>query len=184
MSTSPGRRRWFLLGCAGSVGLVLVAGLVLFTTYRVWCGRRQAQQRAAVAKVEALGGEAQHTLSSLSQLAILQESGDAPNVFLLNERGLTDDDLVLFESAPTTRRLFLFMNQLSDNGLVHLKNLHELETLDLRRNGAITDAGLVHLENLKNLKQVYLMGTSVTLAGVNKLQAKLPGAKIHHSAGP
>ncbi len=164
--------------------LVMAAGIALFTTYRVWRGHRQAQQRAAVAKVEALGGEAQHTLSSLSQLAILLESGDAPNVIMLNERGLTDDDLVLFESAPTTRGLFLFKNQLTDKGLVHLKGLQELETLDLRRNGAITDAGLVCLEDLKNLKTVYLMRTSVTLAGVNKLQAKLPGAKIHHSAGP
>ena len=182
MSPSP-RRRWFLIGCTGVVVLVLATAIGLFTTYRVWCGKRQAQQRAAVAKVEALGGRAQHTLSSFSQLAILLESGDAPNVIMLNERGLTDDDLVLFESAPTTRGLFLFKNQLTDKGLIHLKDLHELETLHLRRNGAITDAGLAHLENLKNLKVVYLMGTSVTLTGVNKLQAKLPNAKIPHSAG-
>jgi hypothetical protein len=162
-----------------------VAGLALFTTYRVWRGRSQAQQRAAAEKVEALGGWVQHSFSSASNpLVIWLESGDAPNIFSLSDLGLADDDLRLLDEAPTTYGLFLFNNRLTDKGLVHLKNLHELETLDLRRNGAITDAGLVHLQNLKNLKNVYLMRTSVTLAGVNKLQAKLPGAKIHHSAGP
>ena len=81
MSTSARRRRWFLYGFAGVAVFVLIGAAVLFTTYRVWRGRRQAQQRAAVAKVEALGGEAQHTLSSLSQLAILLESGDGPMSF-------------------------------------------------------------------------------------------------------
>ena len=63
-------------------------------------------------------------------------------------------------------------------GLVHLRNLKALETLDLRRNPDITDAGLVHLEGLSNLKQLYLIGTGVTPAGVSKLQQKLPKTKI------
>jgi hypothetical protein len=162
----------------------MVAAVALFTTYRVWRGQRQTQQRAAALKVDAMGGWVQHSFSSASNpLAMWLESGDAPNVFSLSDLGLTDDDLRFLDAAPTTRGLFLFNNRLTDKGLMHLTDLHELETLDLRRNGAITDAGLVHLENLENLEIVYLMGTSVTLSGVNKLQAKLPRAKIHHSAG-
>ena len=56
-------------------------------------------------------------------------------------------------------------------------NLPELDFLDLRRN-KITDAGLVHLEKLSKLKNLYLIGTQVTPAGVSKLQKKLPDAKI------
>jgi Leucine-rich repeat (LRR) protein len=87
--------------------------------------------------------------------------------------------LAIFESAPTTRGLYLFGNQITDDGLRHLSNLPELDFLDLRRNN-ITDAGLVHLEKLPKLKQVILIGTQVTPAGVNKLQKKLPHTKIAH----
>jgi hypothetical protein len=48
----------------------------------------------------------------------------------------------------------------------------------LRRNPGITDAGLVHLEGLSNLENLHLIKTSVTAAGVNKLQQKLPKTKI------
>jgi hypothetical protein len=182
MSPSPPRRRWLILGCSGVVVLVTATAVGLFTTHRVWRGRRQAQQRAAAVKVEALGGWVQHSFSSASPLAIWLENGDAPNVFSLDDRGITDEDLGLFENAPATRGLYLFNNRLSDKGLMHLADLHELETLDLRRNVAITDAGLGHLANLKNIKHLYLMGTSVTPDGVQTLQVKLPGAKIYHSA--
>jgi hypothetical protein len=159
--------------------LVLATAVGLITARQYWRSRQQAQQRAAAVAVEELGGDVQHVLSSMAPLTPLLESGDAPNLFMLNSKNITDDDLAIFESAPTTRGLFLFGNRITDDGLVHLKNLPVLEDLDLRRN-PITDAGLVHLEGLRNLKRLYLIGTQVTPAGVAKLQKKLPNTKIAH----
>jgi hypothetical protein len=71
-------------------------------------------------------------------------------------------------------------SQITDDGLAHLKNLRQLEFLDLKKNKRLTDAGLVHLEGLKNLDQLILIGTQVTPAGVKQLQQKLPNTKIAH----
>ena len=173
-------RRWLFLTIGGALLVMLLSCAGLVSSYQIWRGRQQAQQRRAVEAIERLGGTATLALSSFNPLTMQLEMGDAPNVIHLNEKGITDNDLRVFESAPTTRGLFLFKNQITDEGLVHLKELKLLETLDLRRNPGITDAGLVHLENLSNLKQVYLMSTGVTPAGVSKLQQKLPNTKIHH----
>ena len=171
-------RRWLWYALAGGFLIVVISCAGLIGSYRIWRTRQQAQQREAVTAVLALGGTAQQTLSSTSPISVLMEQGDAPNHITLNELALEDDDLRLFGSAPTTRGLFLFKNEITDQGLVHLRDLKSLETLDLRRNTRITDAGLVHLEGLTNLKHLYLIGTGVTPAGAAKLQKKLPKTKI------
>ena len=173
--------RWLFLTIGGALLVMLLSCAGLVSSYQIWRGRQQAQQRRAVEAIERLGGTAQPSLSGTSPLTFYLELGDAPNIINLNEKGITDDDLQVFESAPTTRGLFLFKNQITDEGLIHLKDLKMLETLDLRRNPGITDAGLVHLENLPNLKKVYLMQTGVTPAGVSKLQQKLPNTEIYVS---
>jgi hypothetical protein len=173
------RRRWLVYGLSGLLIALLATTVGLIAVRHYWHSRQQAQQRAAAAAVEKLGGETQHAFSSLSPVSMYLESGDAPNLFFLSSKKVTDDDLVIFESAPTTRALWLFDNRISDDGLMHLKNLTALEQLDLRRN-KITDAGLVHLEGLRNLKNLYLIRTQVTPAGVAKLQKKLPNTKIVH----
>ena len=172
--------RWLLMAIGGTLFILFLSCAGLVGSYQIWRSGQQAQQRRAVAAIEALGGTATPSLSNSKPWTVILEQGDAPNVIKLNEKRIRDNDLQVFESAPTTRGLFLFKNQITDEGLVHLKDLKMLETLDLRRNPGITDAGLVHLENLKSLKQVYLMSTGVTPAGVSKLQQKLPNTKIHH----
>ena len=173
----PRRWLWYALLTTLVGVIVLAAGLV--GSYRLWKSRQQAQQRKAAEAVVALGGETSLAFSSFSPLSLLLESGNAPNIFLLSGNGLTDDDLAIFETAPTTRGLYLLGNPITDDGLRHLSHLPELDLLDLRRNN-ITDAGLVHLEGLAKLKNLYLIGTKVTPAGVSKLQKKLPNAKIAH----
>ena len=180
MSTKP--RRWLAYGIGGTLALIVVLTVALFGLRQYQWGRQQAQQRTAAAAVERLGGETQHVLSSFSPLALYFEPDDAPNVFFLSSKGITDADLAILETAPVTRSLYLFDNRLSDAGLVHLKGLKQLEHLDLRRN-KISDAGLVHLQGLHNLKELYLIRTQVTPAGVAKLQKKLPNTKIYVSGG-
>lgn len=171
-------RRWFWYTVGVVLFGVLAAGIGLVVSYRYFTARQQAQQRAAVVKVQALGGSADPSISSASPIAVLLESGNAPNIITLSELKIADDDLALFEASPTTRGLYLFNNRITDQGLGHLRNLQSLETLDLRRNPGITDAGLTHLEGLQNLRNLYLIGTGVTPAGAQKLQAKLPNTKI------
>jgi hypothetical protein len=182
MSTNEARpaRRWFWYALAGIVLTALAAAVTVVVSYNAWHQRRQAQQKAAVAAVERLGGETQQWFSSWLNMLTYFERNDAPSIIFLNSKNLTDHDLKIFESAPTTRVLHLFDNQITDAGLVHLKDLKSLEMLDLRKNGAVTDAGLVHLEGLTKLEKLWLIGTSVTPAGVAKLQKKLPKTKIAH----
>jgi hypothetical protein len=90
---------------------------------------------------------------------------------------IRDDDLRIFASAEMTRSLHLLRNEITDEGLVHLKNLRHLQFLDLRHN-EITDDGLKHLENLHEMELLILIGTKVTPAGVKELQRKMLKAKI------
>jgi Leucine-rich repeat (LRR) protein len=173
------RRPWVFHVVGTLLAITTFSAVGLITSYRLSRSRQQAQQRAAVAAVEALGGEAQLVYSSTLAIRLSLEEGDAPNLFFLNSKNVTDDDLRLFESAPTTRGIHLFNNRITDAGLAHLENLSNLDLLDLRRNN-ITDAGLVHLEHLQKLQNLYLLGTNVTPVGVTKLQKKLPNTKISH----
>jgi len=173
------RRRWLRYSLVAGT-LLLVAGAAWVIASYSWSkSQDQTQQRAAVAAVERMGGEAGQSFTSPLPMLTFFERNNAPNIIFLNAKNVTDDDLKIFESAPTTRALHLFGNKITDDGLIHLNNLHKLEFLDLRRN-PITDAGLVHLEGHKELQQLYLIGTNVTPAGVTKLQTKLPKTKIAH----
>jgi hypothetical protein len=171
-------RRWLRYVLVASGLALLGAGAAMVISHRLWNIRREAQQRAALEEITRLGGEAAISFYGPMPLAAFLERNNAPNIILLNSKNLTDDDLRVFESAPTTRSLSLFDNRITDQGLVHLKNLHSLEFLDLRRNGGVTDAGLIQLETLHKLQHLYLIRTGVTAAGVSKLQKKLPNTKI------
>jgi len=65
----------------------------------------------------------------------------------------------------------------SDAGLVSLKGLRDLESLDLSGTRA-TDRGLEGLRGLKRLKEVHVRGTSVTKEGRDRFRASMPGLKV------
>jgi len=69
--------------------------------------------------------------------------------------------------------------QVTDAGLVHLKEMTKLEELWLIGT-QVTDAGLVHLKGLTQLKRLRLDDTPVTDAGVAELQKALPKCAIVH----
>ena len=156
---------------------IVVGSLTL--GWHMYCWRRQqAEQRRAVAAVKELGGKAQQSFSSATIASVVFERNNAENVFFLDDKHIRDDDLKIFASAEITRSLHLLHNEITDEGLVHLKNLRHLQFLDLRHNNEITDEGLKHLENMPEMEQLILIGTKVTPAGVQKLQQKMPNAKI------
>jgi hypothetical protein len=65
----------------------------------------------------------------------------------------------------------------TDAGLVHLKDLANLEYLNLYGT-AVTDAGLEQLKGLKNLKKLYVWQSQVTDAGAAKLKEALPTVSV------
>ena len=72
---------------------------------------------------------------------------------------------------------FYECNGITDAGLAHLKNLTNLNYLNLYGT-AVTDSGLEHLKGLRKLKHLYVWQTKVTEAGVKNLKAALPGLEI------
>ena len=92
----------------------------------------------------------------------------------------TDLGLKYYLAALKTPAALHFPNwRVTDKGMVHLKNLTNLQRLNL--NGTkITDEGLIHLKKLANLQTLFLSRTNITDAGVADLQMALPNCKILH----
>ena len=176
MNVATPPRRWFQFRLRTLMSVVTLIAVLLGWRLYVWRAQ-QEQQRQAMAEIQAQGASTSVTFGSYAEAIILQ-GRKADNVVILDNPQLTDDDLKALDNAPLTRSLYLVGSQITDDGLVHLRNLKQLETLDLKKNKRLTDAGLVHLEGLKNLDQLILIGTQVTPAGVKKLQQKLPNTKI------
>jgi hypothetical protein len=74
--------------------------------------------------------------------------------------------------------------EISDVGLIHLKNAKRLRHLYLSRT-RITDAGLAHLHGLPDLRSVALDDTATTPDGVAALKAATPTIQAfdRHGAG-
>ena len=92
---------------------------------------------------------------------------------ILADRQLTDDKMVYLKVLENLEYLTLFGTKVTDAGLVHLKGFTKLKELNLGST-MITGAGLVHLEGLTNLTELSLIGTNVTDAGL----AHLEGLKL------
>jgi len=172
MMTLPTKRR--------RLQFSLRALLLLVTLCAVLLGGlayRRDRQRRAVEAIRRLGGIV--TIRYQSKLDIV---GTAEWVTLsgrlLNDKRVSDEDLVPLRSLRGTTELDLAYNRITDEGLAHLEELTNLEQLDLENNLGITDEGLEHLDGLIRLKVVDFLGTNVTKAGVAKLQKALPNTQI------
>ena len=103
------------------------------------------------------------------------------NELWLIEARVTDEGLSHIKGLRHLRILRLALNpRISDAGLKYIEGLTQLEELDLINTG-VSDAGLDHLAHLVNLRQLFLdsPSTSVTDAGVKKLQGALPHCAIN-----
>ena len=179
MTIKP-KRRWFQFSLRALL-IGITVGSVALGWYMYRWRRQQAEQRKAAAAVKELGGGTGFILSkgdSTSFVNAIFESNKAENSFFLHDKHIQDDDLKIFATAEATKDLDLGYNEITDNGLVHLRNLRQLRFLDLKNNKRISDEGLKQLENLQDLEQLNLIGTKVTAAGVKELQQKLPSTLI------
>jgi len=87
----------------------------------------------------------------------------------LNGEDVTDEGLEHLKNLTALEGLYLSAAQITDAGLEHLKNLTALNRLDLS-NTQITGAGLEHLNNLSTLEGLYLRGAQITDAGLEHLK--------------
>jgi hypothetical protein len=90
---------------------------------------------------------------------------------------ITSTGLVHLKNLTELESLDLMGQDIDDVGLKHLGGLKNLKRLYASGNG-ITDRGLDHLKGLTQLEDLHLVGTQATLAGKMALKAKLPKFRI------
>jgi hypothetical protein len=76
-----------------------------------------------------------------------------------------DAQLLLLQPLKTLRRLDFSDTNMTDSGMAALKDLRQLQWLNLRR-AKVTDAGLKYLQNLPQIRFLDLGGTHVTDDGL------------------
>ena len=99
------------------------------------------------------------------------------NLSVVNCPKVTGDGLVQLRGLTKLQTLDLEFLGLTDAKLVHLKEMNNLQKLSINFT-KVTDAGLVHLKGLSNLNVLKITGTRITSAGDDELRQALPNCEI------
>ena len=94
----------------------------------------------------------------------------------LANTAITNEGLKHISGMKLTK-LHLEKTGIGDAGLAHLKEMKDLEYLNLYAT-SVTDKGLKHLAGLTKLKNVYVWQSKVTEAGMKELEKQIPGLKV------
>jgi hypothetical protein len=95
----------------------------------------------------------------------------------LQQRSITDTDIIKLATFPNLRVLFFSDTPIPDEALAHLAELDNLEMLFLKRT-QITTASIAHLKRLDNLKYLYFSETEITDADIAELTKALPSCVV------
>jgi hypothetical protein len=138
----------------------------------------QADQEAAVAAVERLGGKVMYDFQRAGPAGSKvydpmarpkDPDGFHRVVFVsLRDTKASDDDLKVLAKLPALENLDLTDTAVTGSGLAHVRGLRELRHMALW-NTRVDDAGLEHLARLTKLQSLVLDGTRVTDAGLAHL---------------
>lgn len=180
--------------------------LLAITLCGIWLGFRlylARTQHAAVKAIQAAGGDVEYQnvkrpfvdnryppkLSWLdTQLGIdffhdveqVQLSGPAADNELLEKVGalsgvrqlwisnhpqITDEGMKHVKGLHNLESVGLLSTEITDAGILHLSSLPKIKTLDLA-GSPITDRGLEHLAKLQSLESLHLMGAEISDAGM------------------
>ncbi len=92
-----------------------------------------------------------------------------------------DLDLVVLKQLPRLRSLGLSDTNVTDAGLENLKDLVDLEELELgrRKRENLSDIGIAHLKNLKKLKSLWIYNSTITDAGMLQLSGMTELIELH-----
>lgn len=90
----------------------------------------------------------------------------------LNGSQVTDESLKILATLPSLEDLGVQNNHFTDRGLAYLSHMMQLKCLHVGLGNVkgITDEGLVHLKGLVNLEKLDLQSTSITAAGLEHLK--------------
>lgn len=135
-------------------------------------------------RVDFLKGVSQCDDHAVAELTLIRER---IAVLDLARTKITDAALEHIARMPRLARLDLRQTKVTDAGVAQLAGLQNLTSINLF-GCEVSDQALTALANIKSLKEIYLFETKATDAGVSKLMAALPKAKIVYqmdwSAGP
>jgi hypothetical protein len=95
----------------------------------------------------------------------------------LARTNITDAALEHIARMPRLARLDLRKTKVTDAGVAQLAGLQNLTSINLF-GCEVTDQALAALAKIKSLKEIYLFETKATEAGVSKLMAALPKARV------
>ena len=98
-------------------------------------------------------------LENLKGLTGLESLWLSPGCF--DYSPLTGEGLANLAGMNNLRSLSINWTKITDDNLIHLKNLKNLEELILNKNDNLTGKGLVHLKDLKSLRNLTLTSDSV-----------------------
>ena len=138
--------------------VALVCGALLLAT------GASAQDAGLIRSIEALGG------------SVLRDSTGHVVEVSLARTWATDADIDRLTALKTIKRLDLSLTYVSDRGVERLKQLDQLEDLNLYAAEFITDAALAFLRGQRQLKVLNLRGTDVTDTSLAYI-AELPGLR-------
>lgn len=162
--------------------------IVMFLTMGGWvCG----QEADAIRQLEEIGGRISQIAADSEDLEVslylagktvtdehVELLADISNVKWLNlaNTSVTDEGLSVLVERPLNR-LHLEKTGIGDDGLVHLKDLSELEYLNLYGT-QVTNEGLKHLAGLKKLRKLYVWQSKVDQEGIEWLTSQLPDLEV------
>ena len=136
-----------------AITLSLVAFALSLIPILSWAAEPNAEQARAITEIKKLGGKVTVDKSSPGEPVI---SVDLQNRPFIGPR-VTDAGLVHLKGLTTLRTLNLSKAYITDAGLENLKGLSQLESLTLRGT-QVTDTGLAVLKGLANLQSLDLGG--------------------------
>lgn len=180
--TAPPKRRWHQFSLRSFLAFITVVAALLGLTILP-----AERQRAAVRKVEGLGGSVDYGDYRFGQAearkdefwVIRQLREWLPRDYFdpvvsvrLTNKPATDSDIQHLRAFKQLDVLFLDGTEVTDAGLVHVAKLPKLSALSLYRT-RITSAGLTHINNLPALASLRLEGTTIKGDGLAPLQ-RLP----------
>ncbi len=103
------------------------------------------------------------TLWLLAPLLLATDCGRwTPTTVQARACWVSDGDLTALARQPNLQHLDLSMTRISDLGLLEMKSLRQVESLNLRYAEQIGDEGLAAVKEWKRLRRVDLRGTKVT----------------------
>jgi hypothetical protein len=141
---------------------------------------REAQTQQALAEIQRAGGyyarddgsRRRPVISVDLDATVVYDSGE------VRKRGqVTDETLRLVARFPDLQELSLSGADVTDLGLVRLRDLKSLRRLNLSQT-RLTDAALGHLKELAGLRAIDLRGTELTPTGIRALRRALPLAEV------